>query len=80
MSDKIVPADYLQIYDEHWKRLVEFPDGTLNKDQVARELSDCSMYMNHLAEIYDYVTHGRVSKPNTQPAAVIQIIEELESE
>lgn len=74
-NDKV--PDYIREYEDHWKKIVEHPNGTINMDQLARELADCSMYMRHLSEIYDYVTHGRVSKPNTLPSAVIEIIEEL---
>ena len=72
MSD----ADYLQIYDEFWKRIVENEDGTLNKDQVARELADCKIYMDHLTEIYCWASGDAVSKPNTLPSVVIGLAEE----
>jgi hypothetical protein len=63
--------DYMAVYNDHWKPIVENPDGTLNKDQVARELSDALSLCRHLTEIYAEVSNGQVSKPFTLPSVVI---------
>ena len=63
--------DYIQAYDAHWKHIVENEDGTLNKDQVARELSDALVIQQHLTRIYCEVSGDRVSKPFTLPSVVI---------
>jgi hypothetical protein len=65
-------VDYEREYDEFWRDIVENPDGTLNKDQVMRELSDYSGLMRRAAEVYEHVTGGRISKPETAARAVIQ--------
>ena len=68
MSD---PADYLKTYDEFWREVVERPDGTLNADQVKRELHDYRMLLRQVPEVYDSVTGGQVSKPDTLSHHVI---------
>lgn len=64
-------SDYEQEYENHWRRHVENPDGTLNADQVKRELYDYLMLMGRVAEVYDNVTGGRISKPETMAHHVI---------
>lgn len=65
-----------QNYNEIWKAVVENPDGSLNKEQIIKELADFSMLIDNLSKIYDYISGGLVSKPNTRPEAVIQLFEE----
>jgi hypothetical protein len=67
--------DYAKRYEEFWKEIVENPDGTLNKDQVMRELSDYSAVMHEVAIAYDSVT-GKFSKPNTAAHHVISAVDE----
>jgi hypothetical protein len=62
--------DYMETYETFWKSIVENEDGTLNKDQVARELSDALTLQHHLTEIYSEVSGGAVSKPFTLPSVV----------
>jgi len=56
------------------------PDGTLNKDQVARELADALTLQRHLSEIYSEVSSGRVSKPFTLPSVVTEMFHEALTE
>jgi hypothetical protein len=69
-------ADYMDTYRDNWKEIVEWPDGTLNLDQVARELHDYWGLMRRVAEVYGNVTGGRISKPNTLASAVITLADE----
>lgn len=62
--------DYMQEYERFWKEIVEHPDGTLNRDQIARELADALTLQRHLSEIYSEVSSGQVSKPFTLPSVV----------
>lgn len=64
------PPEYLKAYDEFWKGIVENPDGTLNKDQVARELFDYRHLMDSAGEVYCELSG--FSKPNTAPGYVIE--------
>jgi hypothetical protein len=72
--------DYMVTYAGHWQHIVENPDGSLNKDQVARELADYLMIMKHCAEIYSEVSRGRVSKPETLPSVVTGMYHEALNE
>jgi len=68
--------DYKQEYNNFWKNIVENEDGTLNKDQVMRELSDYSMVMDNCSSAYSVMTDGIISKPNTLFSAVEGIFNE----
>lgn len=69
--------DYIQEYNDFWKDIVENEDGTLNKDQVMRELSDYSMVMDNCARAYCLMTHSRISKQNTMFFEVENIFYDL---
>lgn len=68
--------DYARTYDEFWKELVENPDGSLNRDQVMRELHDYRVVMHEVALAYDDATGGRLSKPNTAAQHIISAVDE----
>lgn len=71
------PKTYQEEYEEFWKDIVENEDGTLNKDQVMRELSDYSMVMDNCARAYSTMTKQRISKQNTMFFEVETIFDEL---
>ena len=68
---------YQEEYEEFWKDIVENEDGTLNKDQIMRELSDYSMVMDNCAKAYYTMTNGRISKQNTMFFEVEGIFNDL---
>ena len=57
--------DYEKEYEEFWKDIVENEDGSLNKDQVMRELSDYSMIIDNCTKAYMIMSDGMISKPHT---------------
>ena len=65
------PTDYEKIYDERWREIVENPDGTLNADQVKRELADYSDLMGRVTEVYQAVTGGMTGKPTVLASEII---------
>lgn len=67
---------YQEEYEEFWKEIVENDDGTLNKDQIMRELSDYLMIINNCESAYSEMTEGNVSKANTQFWEVKSIFED----
>lgn len=67
---------YQEEYEKFWKEIVENPDGSLNKDQVMRELSDFSTMIQQVAKVYYHVTGGKISKPDTMASAVICVADE----
>lgn len=71
---------YEETYDEFWKRIVEKPDGTLNVDQVKRELSDYAAFMSEVSKAYDELTGGKLSKPNTAAHHVVDAAKESNDE
>lgn len=69
--------DYKEEYENFWKGIVENEDGTLNKDQIMRELSDYSMVMHNCAMAYCTMTNQRISKQNTKFSEVESIFSDL---
>jgi len=69
-----------EIYNSLFKDIVENPDGTLNKDQVMRELADYTVILEEVPKVYCHITNGRVSYPNTHANVVIGIADEVEQE
>jgi len=69
--------DYEQTYNDHWKELVENPDGTLNKDSVMRELHDFSFLQDQAARVYCHVTGDRLSKLSYFASSVIAVADEV---
>jgi hypothetical protein len=68
--------DYETVYAEDWRKIVENPDGTLNLDQVKRELHDYSMLLRQVPVAYDEATGGRISKPHTLPHHIADAVNE----
>lgn len=68
--------DYKLDYESTWKEIVENSDGTLNKEQLMKELSDFSLLIDHIAHLYDYISQCRVSYPTTKPEEVIALYEQ----
>jgi chromosome segregation ATPase len=68
---------YQEEYNDFWRDIVENEDGTLNKDQVMRELSDYSMVMDNCARAFYTMTNGRISKQNTKFFEVENIFNDL---
>lgn len=72
------------ISEAHEEAIKERPDVTIEAadiseaelEQIKKELSDYSMLISSLSIIYCQLTGGRVSKPNTDPYAVLGEIEE----
>jgi hypothetical protein len=54
--------DYEKNYADFWKDIVENPDGTLNIDQVKKELHDFYRAMQEVPKVYSHVTGGQLSK------------------
>lgn len=68
-----------QVFDQYelfWKEIVENPDGTLNKEQVAKELYDFSVLIKNISKVYYHISDGIISKPMTDADAIIGLFEE----
>ncbi|WP_297525145.1 hypothetical protein [Sulfurovum sp.] len=64
-------------YESFWKDIVENEDGTINKEQVMRELYDFSVLIWNVSKVYDHITDGKVSNPLTCPDIVIALSDDL---
>lgn len=69
-------GDYEKTYNDFWKDLVEDDNGSLNRDKVMRELADYHNVMQQVSLVYDDITGGRISKPNTMAFEVIGVAQE----
>lgn len=72
--------DYEKDWEDFWKEIVCNPDGTINMDQLKRELSDHLMLQDHLGKIMCHVTGDRVSKLTTLPEVVCQVADDYLNE
>lgn len=59
MKDTI---DVEKIWNEFWKEIVCNPDGTINIEQVKKELADFSFVMEQVPAVYEHITGGTLSK------------------
>lgn len=69
-------TDYQTIFKSFWAEIVCNPDGTLNMDAVQRELADYYFMLQEVPKVYDHVTGGAVSKPNTYAFEVNLVADE----
>ena len=65
-----------KIYQEFWKEIVENEDGTLNVEQVKKELADFSMVMDNCTSAYSEMSGSLITKPNTYFSEVLKIFQE----
>lgn len=74
--DELTPeeqADVEREFNKFWKPLIINEDGSVNLEHLKRELSDYSTVLGEVSQVYDHVTHGNISKPNTSAEDVISV-------
>lgn len=59
-----------KVYQEFWKPIIS-PNGEIDCEQIKKELYDYHCIMREVSKVYDHITRGRISKPNTVAEAVI---------
>ena len=69
MSNTVDP-EVEQVWQEFWAPRVT-SNGVLDPEQVKRELFDYHHLLQEVPQVYDYITSGRISKPNTYASEVI---------
>lgn len=68
----VEPDEVKRVWHEFWQPLVTSETTHVaSLDQIQRELYDYFVMMGEVSKVYDAVTGGRVSKPNTCAEAVI---------
>lgn len=73
---KIIKRDVEKDW-EFWKEIVTNPDGSINVEQVKKELSDLSILIEHTTCIYEHVTNGLISNPMTLWQAVARVSDDI---
>ncbi len=68
--------DYEKTFNEFWAEIVLNPDGSLNVDQIKRELHDYRALLENVPKVYDHITNGRISKPLTPADVVCSVADE----
>jgi hypothetical protein len=68
--------DFEENWERFWKEIVLKEDGTLNLDQVMRELSDYSMLLDYVPKVYMHVTGGKLSYPTYPSDTVISVADQ----
>ena len=68
--------DYEQDFEDFWKSIVCNPDGSINLDQIKKELYDWHNVMGEVSKVYDHVSGGKISKVTTMAQHVIDAHEE----
>jgi hypothetical protein len=72
-----IESDYMKEYDSFWRPLIEDANGVINVDKVARELADYSQLIMLVSQVYCELTNSRISKPFTNPQAVIDEVNDI---
>lgn len=68
--------DYEQTWIDFWRDLCTYGNAELNLDQIKRELHDYRTLLQNIPLVYDEITGGQISKPNTDPVFVIAAVDE----
>lgn len=63
--------EYEKTYQEKWKEIIENKDGSLNKEQIMKELFDYSIMLENVPIVYKEVTGGLLSKPHHSANSII---------
>lgn len=68
-------TDYENTWQSFWKEIVMGIDGQPDLEQIKKELYNYKILLKNVPIVYDSVTFGRISKPNTDPIYVIDAVE-----
>jgi hypothetical protein len=63
-----------EVYEYFWKIIVE-KDGNINIDAIKKELHDYYIAIQEVGKVYDYITMGKLTKPNTDAQYIIDELE-----
>lgn len=74
--EMIVDPEVEQVYQEFWKDIICNEDGSINVEQLKKELYDCSRMMDNVPIVYSEVTGGTLSYPTYKAETVVDIFRE----
>ena len=66
-----------EVYNEFWKDIIENKDGTINKEQLKKELADFSVMIEEVPKVYSEITGGKLSKPLYSATTILSEFNEL---
>lgn len=69
-----VDPEVVECFLDFWWPIIE-KDGRLDLAQVMRELYDYRTVMQEVRHVYDHLTNGKFSKPNTAAEYIIAAVE-----
>lgn len=78
-KDKIEENKVEKTWNEFWKDIVCNEDGSINVEQVKKELSDYYFILEQVPKVYTHITNGLLSKPNYYAKTVIDEFESCQS-
>lgn len=61
---------------EFWKHILQRPDGSIDVEQLKKELSDFSMLMENVGELYCLLSGNKASKVMILPQVIASLHEE----
>lgn len=64
------PLDPQAVFNEFWADIVQ-PAGLWDYEQILKELCDYHMLLTMVPKVYDHISGGSISKPNTLAEEVI---------
>lgn len=64
-----------EVYNEFWKPLVE-QNGQIDMAALKNELFDYWVTLNEAPKVYEHITNGKFTKPNTDSQFVIDAADE----
>lgn len=64
-----------EVYERFWKPILE-RDGEIDIQKLKKELFDFKMIMRNVSIVYDEITGGKISYPDTNAEAVIDAAED----
>lgn len=65
-----------RVWNEFWKDIVTKEDGTIDLEQIKKELADFHFIMDQVPEVYCHITGGLLSKLTYKSSTVINRAEE----
>lgn len=60
-----------------WREIVSDENGNLDPVKVMNELHDLNMLISNISMVYDDITDGNISKPNTSPWVVSSYVNDM---
>ncbi|MCR3760403.1 hypothetical protein KYB31_15605 [Clostridium felsineum] len=67
-------------WNEFWKEIVCNKDGSININQLKKELSDFSFILEQIPKVYSHITNGLLSKVNYKAESVISVFDKQQKE